>query len=185
MGIGPSPRGTSPRPRTSEVSLRARGRKPLRQEWHREHRDGSACVSGTVRSAYGSASATVDECGPKSPDSHRVVWGLTSQPPGSPAGLPPASRLPAGFSVFARRPLVSLRPTFSSWLPSAVARFRFPSVSLRVPYHPSSLHGSVAARAIPPAFGPGQQGPRSQYCREAARLDRYQRGMARASTSLT
>ena len=27
------------------------------------------------------SSGTVDACGPKSPDSHRVVWGLTSRPP--------------------------------------------------------------------------------------------------------
>ena len=28
-----------------------------------------------------SASGTADACGPGSPDSHRVVWGLTSRPP--------------------------------------------------------------------------------------------------------
>jgi hypothetical protein len=68
-----------------------------------------------------SASGTVDACGPKSPDSHRVVWGLTSRPPVPPAGFPPVSRLPAGFFPFARLPLVSLRPAFSGLFPSAVA----------------------------------------------------------------
>ena len=78
-----------------------------------------------------SASGIVDACGPGSPDSHRVVWGLTSRPPVPPAGFPPVSRLPAGFSPFARLPLVSLRPAFSGSSPSAVARvpvpLRFPS----------------------------------------------------------
>ena len=53
-----------------------------------------------------SASGIADACGPKSPDSHRVVWGLTSRPPVSPAGFPPVSRLPTGFFPFVRRPLV-------------------------------------------------------------------------------
>ena len=79
-----------------------------------------------AQTSQDSASGTVDECGPKSPDSHRVVWGLTSRPAGSPAGLPPASRLPTGFVPFARRPPVALRPVFSGSFPSAVARFRFP-----------------------------------------------------------
>ena len=48
-----------------------------------------------------SASGIVNACGPGSPDSHRVVWGLTSRPPVPPAGFPPVSRLPAGFSPFA------------------------------------------------------------------------------------
>ena len=39
-----------------------------------------------------SASGTADACGPKSPDSHRAVWGLTSRPPVSPSGFPPVSR---------------------------------------------------------------------------------------------
>ena len=71
------------------------------------------------------ATGTADACGPGSPDSHRVVWGLTSRPPVSPAGFPPVSRLPAGFFPFVRLPLVSLRPAFSGSFPSAVARFRF------------------------------------------------------------
>ncbi len=73
-----------------------------------------------------SASGIVEACGPKSPDSHRVVWGLTSRPPVSPAGFRPVSRLPAGFFPFVRLPPVSLRPAFSGLFPSAVARFRFP-----------------------------------------------------------
>ena len=73
-----------------------------------------------------SASGIVDACGPGSPDSHPVVWGLTSRPPVPPAGFPPVSRLPAGFSPIARLPLVSRRPAFSGSSPSAVARFRFP-----------------------------------------------------------
>ena len=72
------------------------------------------------------ASGIVDACGPKSPDSHRVVWGLTSRPPVHPVGLPPVSRLPAGFFPFVRLTLVSLRPAFSGCSPSAVARFWFP-----------------------------------------------------------
>jgi len=78
------------------------------------------------RPARSPAAGTVDACGPKSPDSHRVVWGLTSRPPVHPVGFPPVSRLPAGFVPFARRPPVSPRPAFSGSLPSAVARFRFP-----------------------------------------------------------
>ena len=101
------------------------------------------------RPARSPAAGTVDACGPKSPDSHRVVWGLTSLPPVHPVGFPPVSRLPAGFVPFARRPPVSPRPAFSGSLPSAVARFRFPSVSLRIPFPLSNLHLSAAARRFP------------------------------------
>ena len=97
------------------------------------------------RPARDSASGVVDACGPKSPDSHRAVWGLISRPPVSPAGFSPVSRLPAGFLPFVRLPLVSLRPAFSGSFPSAVARFRFPSVSLRVPVPLGNLHVSAAA----------------------------------------
>jgi len=96
------------------------------------------------RPARDSASGIADACGPKSPDSHRAVWGLISRPPGFPAGFPPVSRLPAGFFSFVRLPLVSLRPAFSGSFPSAVARFRFPSVSLRFPFPLGNLHVSVA-----------------------------------------
>ena len=92
-----------------------------------------------------SASGIVDACGPGSPDSHRVVWGLTSRPPVSPAGFPPVSRLPAGFSPFARLPLVSLRPAFSGSSPSAVARFQFPFGVPPGSLPLSNLHDSAAA----------------------------------------
>jgi hypothetical protein len=61
------------------------------------------------------AIGTADACGPGSPDSHRVVWGLTSRPPVSPAGFPPVSRLPAGF--------FPLRPPSSGFPSSGVLRF--------------------------------------------------------------
>jgi hypothetical protein len=74
----------------------------------------------------------VRACGPKSPGSHRAVWGLISRPPVSPSGFPPVSRrLPSGSSPssaflwfpFGRRPLVpSLRPSLSGSVP-----LRFPS----------------------------------------------------------
>ena len=92
-----------------------------------------------------SASGIVDACGPGSPDSHRVVWGLTSRPPVPPAGFPPVSRLPAGFSPFARLPLVSRRPAFSGSSPSAVARFRFPFGVPPGSLPLSNLHDSAAA----------------------------------------
>ena len=92
-----------------------------------------------------SASGIVNACGPGSPDSHRVVWGLTSRPPVPPAGFPPVSRLPAGFSPFARLPLVSRRPAFSGSSPSAVARFRFPFGVPPGSLPLSNLHDSAAA----------------------------------------
>ena len=61
------------------------------------------------------------------------------------AGFPPVSRLPAGFSPFARLRLVSRRPAVSGLFPSAVARFRFPSVSLRVPFPLGNLYVSAVA----------------------------------------
>jgi hypothetical protein len=68
-----------------------------------------------ARTCQDSASGTVGACGPKSPDSHRVVWGLTSRPPVPPAGFPPVSRLPAGF--------FPLRPPASGFPSSGVLRF--------------------------------------------------------------
>ena len=62
-----------------------------------------------------SASGIVDACGPGSPDSHRVVWGLASRPPGSPRGLS------SGFP-FARR-VLPLRPPSSGFPSSGVLRF--------------------------------------------------------------
>ena len=93
-----------------------------------------------------SASGIVNACGPGSPDSHRVVWGLTSRPPVPPAGFPPVSRLPAGFSPFARLPQVSRRPAFSGLSPSAAARFRFPFGVPPGSLPLSNLHDSAAAR---------------------------------------
>jgi hypothetical protein len=99
-----------------------------------------------ARTCQDSVSGIVGACGPKSPDSHRVVWGLTSRPPVSPAGFPPVSRLPAGSLPFVRLLLVSLRPAFSGLFPSAVARvpvpLRFPPGSLPL----SNLHVSAAVR---------------------------------------
>ena len=134
-----------PQPPRAQVALsgaqrlrRATDRRPLPA---RKLVDGYAQFAQTCRA---SASGIVDACGPGSPDSHRVVWGLTSRPPVSLAGFPPVSRLPAGFSPVARLPLVSLRPAFSGSSPSAVARvpvpLRYPSGSLPL----SNLHDSAA-----------------------------------------
>jgi hypothetical protein len=92
-----------------------------------------------ARTCQDSVSGIVGACGPKSPDSHRVVWGLTSRPPVSPAGFPPVSRLPAGSLPFVRLLLVSLRPAFSGLFPSAVARVPVP---LRFPFGFPSLEQS-------------------------------------------
>jgi hypothetical protein len=118
---------------------RATDRRPLPA---RELMDDYAQFAQTCRD---SASGIVDVCGPGSPDSHRVVWGLTSRPPVPPAGFPPVSRLPAGLSPFARLPLVSLRPAFSGSSPSAAARFRFPFGVPPGSRPWSNLHDSAAA----------------------------------------
>jgi hypothetical protein len=85
-------------------------------------------------------------CGPKSPDSHRVVWGLTSRPP-VPVRLALVTlRSPSGSFPFVRLPLVSRRPASSGSLPSAVTiRFGPPSVSLRVPFPFSNPYASSPA----------------------------------------
>jgi hypothetical protein len=90
----------------------------------------------------------------------REVWGLTSRPAVPSAGFPPASRLPARFSPFARLPLVplvrraparSLRPLPGSGSPSVPSGFPFPwAISTLAP--PRSDSAGV---------GPGRQGPRS------------------------
>ena len=91
-----------------------------------------------------SASGIVNACGPGSPDSHRVVWGLTSRPPVPPAGFPPVSRLPAGFPpspaflwfpVVRRSPVRPLRP---------LPRFRFPFGVPPGSLPLSNLHDSAA-----------------------------------------
>jgi hypothetical protein len=84
---------------------------------------------------------------PQIPDSHRVVWGLTARPPGSPRRAflrfpvcPPGSSPSPAFLWFPfvrRSPVRSLRP-----LPGSGS----PSVSLRGPFPLSDLHGSAAAR---------------------------------------
>jgi hypothetical protein len=118
------------------------------------------------------ASGIADECGPKSPGSHRVVRGLTSRPAGPPAGLPPASRLPTGFVPFARRPPVALRPAFSSSFPPAVARFRFPVSFPPGSLSPSSPHGSAAPGRFRRRLVPGGTDQGHQYRRDPARPDR-------------
>jgi hypothetical protein len=89
---------------------------------------------------------------------------------GSPAGFPPVSRLPAGLSPFARRPLVSLRPAFSGSVPSAAAQFRFSAG-----FPPGSLPWAIFTLALPRAgsagAGPGRQGPRSPVPPRPPRLD--------------
>jgi hypothetical protein len=74
-------------------------------------RERSRCRSRCPACSAWSAPAASSRVRPQiPPDSHRVIWGLTSRPPGPPAGLPSASRLPAG--------LVPLRPP-SRGLPSS------------------------------------------------------------------
>ncbi len=101
-----------------------------------------------------------DACGPKSPDSHRVVWGLTSWPPVPlraflrfPVCPPGSSPSPAflWFPVVRRSPVRLLRP-----LPG----FRFP-----FGFPPGSLLRATLMLALPrgdsAGVGPGRQGPRS------------------------
>jgi hypothetical protein len=101
-----------------------------------------------------------DACGPKSPDSHRVVWGLTSRPPVPlraflrfPVCPPGSSHSPAfpWFPVVRRSPVRLLRP-----LPG----FRFP-----FGFPPGSLRRATLTLALPrgdsAGVGPGRQGPRS------------------------
>ena len=78
----------------------------------------------------------VRACGPKSPGSHRAVWGLISRPPVSPSGFPPVSRrLPSGSSPSSAFLWFPVGQASSGSFPSAVTvRFRSPSVSLRVPF---------------------------------------------------
>jgi hypothetical protein len=113
MGIGPSLMGTSPRP--AAVSSRQLSR--------------TACVHGLVPPG-----ATVDECGPKSPDSHRVVWGLTSQPPGSRRACLRLPVCPPGSPV---------RPPFSGFPSSGVLRLA-PFSRCRVPVPVGVPPGSLS-----------------------------------------
>ena len=111
--------GASRRSRGAQRLGSATGRRPCPPEsWW-------TTIRSSRRPGQDSSSGIVNGCGPKSPGSHRAVWGLIARPPVSPAGFPPVSRLPAGFFPFVRLPLVSLRPAFSGSFPSAIARFRF------------------------------------------------------------
>ena len=112
-----------------------------------------------------SASGVVDACGPRSPDSHRVVWGLTSRPPVSPAGFPPVSRLPTGFFPFARllwfpfvrrSPVRSLRPLPGSGSPRFPSGIPFPWAIFTL-----ALPGGGSAALVP---GGRDQGHR--FCRD-------------------
>ena len=92
-----------------------------------------------------SASGIADACGPGSPDSHRVVWGLTSRPPVPPRaflrfpvcppGSPPSPAFP-WFPVVRRSPVRPLRP---------LPRFRFPVGVPPGSLPLSNLHDSAAA----------------------------------------
>jgi hypothetical protein len=118
-------------------------------------------MRGSRRPARTMPAVMIDACGPKSPDSHRVVWGLTSRPPVSPCGLssgfpfarrvPPLSPAFLWFPVVRRSPVRLLRP-----LPG----FRFPFGS-----PPGSLLRATLMLALPrgdsAGVGPGRQGPRS------------------------
>jgi len=115
--------------RPQSAGRRSRGVQRLGRAADRQPLPAGKLVDDNAQSAQtrqDAASGIVDAWGPKSPDSHRVVWGLISRPPVPSAGFPPVSRLPAGFFPFLRLPRVSLRPAFSGSVPSAVARFRFP-----------------------------------------------------------
>jgi hypothetical protein len=117
---------------------RATNRRPLPA---RKLADGYAHFAQTCRA---SASGIVDACGPGSPDSHRVVWGLTSRPPVPPRAFlrfpvcPPGSPPSPAFVWFPfvrRSPVRPLRP-----LPGFRFPFGVPPVSL-----PSgNLHDSAA-----------------------------------------
>ncbi len=79
----------------------------------------SRCPAIRVRSDYAGTrpAAPVNGCGPKSPDSHQVVWGLISRPPVSRPGFPAVSRLPTR--------ALPLRPPSSGFPSSAFLRFPF------------------------------------------------------------
>ncbi len=129
-----------------------------------------------------SASGIADACGPRSPGSHRVVWGLTARPPVPlraflrfpvcPPGSPPSPAVPGlpssgvlRFGPFGRCPVPVLRR-----FPSG-----FPSLSN---LHVSGLWGNLwgaVTLALPRAgsagAGPGRQGPRSPVLPRPPRLD--------------
>jgi hypothetical protein len=106
------------------------------------------------------AEGMADACGPKSPDSHRVVWGLTSRPPGSLRAFLRFPVCPPGSFPFARLRLVSLRPAFSGCSLRPQSSSGSPSVSLRFPF-PWAIVTLAPPRGDPPGVGPERQGPRS------------------------
>ena len=105
-----------------------------RSSWRRPVAHPAAARRDAVRSDHAGTrpTAPVHGRGPKSPDSHRVVWGLISRPPVPPSGLSsgfpfahPGSSPSSAFLrfPFARRsPVRSLRPSLSGSVPR-----RFPS----------------------------------------------------------
>ena len=113
-----------------------------------------------------SASGIVDACGPKSPDSHRVVRGLTSRPPVPlraflrfpvcPPGPSPSSAF-LWFPFVRRSPVCSLRP-----LPGFRFPFGFPPGSLPL----SNLHVSAAAGRFRRPLVPGGRDQGHQFCRD-------------------
>jgi hypothetical protein len=125
-----------------------------------------------AQTSQDSASGRVDECGPKSPDSHRVVWGLTRGlrdprraflrfpvcPPGSSPLRPPSSGLPSSgvlrFVPFGRCPIP------------------VPVGSLRVPFYLSRPYGSAAAGPLRRRLVPDGKDQGHEYCRDPAGLDR-------------
>ena len=154
--------GASRRSRGAQHLGSATGRRPCPPEsWW-------TTMRSSRRPGQDSSSGIVNGCGPKSPGSHRAVWGLIARPPVSPAGFPPVPRLPAWFFPFVRLPLVSLRPAFSGSFPSAVARFRFSFGSLRVPFPLGNPHASAAAerfrRRWPPTAGTKVISPAATSC---------------------
>ena len=100
-----------------------------------------------ARTCQGAVSGIVGACGPKSPDSHRVVWGLISRPPVFPLRAflrfpvcPPGPSPSSAFFWFPfvrRSPVCSLRPLLGFRFP-----FGFPLGSLPL----SNLHVSAAVR---------------------------------------
>ena len=91
-----------------------------------------------------SASGAVNACGPKSPDSHRVVWGLITRPPVSLRaflrfpGCPPGS---SPSSAFLWLPFVQRSPV----VPFGRCPVPVPFGSPQVPFPLSNLHVSAAA----------------------------------------
>ena len=98
-----------------------------------------------------SARGIVGACGPKSPGSHRVVWGLISRPPVPVRAFLRFPVCPAEFFPVVRLLPVSLRPAFSGSVPVG-----FPPVSF-----PSATSTLALPRSSPPGIGPVRPGPRS------------------------